>query len=293
METKINYNLKQLPKKAFEIEADISWEEIEPIKNKIIKRFQESTEIKGFRKGKAPSDIVASVIGEEKILENILQELINKIYPEAIRHFGLKPVITPKVELISAKEKETWKIKFTSCEEPEVKLGNYKEEIKKMKLASDIWLPGKEFPNNSGKESNQDQQTKDARLSKIISWLMENIPIEISDLLVESETSHYLVEFLEELRKLNLSLDQYLATTGKTVESLREEYRQQAERTIKLQLILKHIAEQEKITVENEEIEKMINSSQNEEEKKTLEKQKYYLATILRQQKTLDFIANL
>ena len=293
MESKINYNLRQLPKKTFEIEVNIPWEEVEPIKNKVIKKFQETTEVKGFRKGKAPSDLVASVVGDEKILENILQELISRIYPEAIRHFDLKPVVTPKVELVSAKEKEAWKIKFTSCEEPEVNLGNYKEEIKKMKLASNIWVPGKEFPNEQDKESDQNQQTKDAKLSKIISWLMENIPVEISDLLVESETSHNLVEFLEELRKLNLSLDQYLATTGKTVESLREEYRQQAERTIKLQLLLKQIADQEKITVDNEEIEKMINSAQNEEEKQALEKQKYYLASILRQQKTLDFIANL
>jgi len=293
MENKINYNLRQLPKKTFEIEVNIPWEEVEPIKNKVIKKFQETTEVKGFRKGKAPSDLVASVVGDEKILENILQELISRIYSEAIRHFDLKPVVTPKVELVSAKEKETWKIKFTSCEEPEVNLGNYKEEIKKMKLASNIWVPGKESPNEQDKESDQNQQTKDAKLSKIISWLMENIPVEISDLLVESETSHNLVEFLEELRKLNLSLDQYLATTGKTVEALREEYRQQAERTIKLQLLLKQIADQEKITVDNEEIEKMINSAQNEEEKQALEKQKYYLASILRQQKTLDFIANL
>lgn len=293
MESKINYNLRQLPKKTFEIEVNIPWEEVEPIKNKVIKKFQETTEVKGFRKGKAPSDLVASVVGDEKILENILQELISRIYPEAIRHFDLKPVVTPKVELVSAKEKESWKIKFTSCEEPEVNLGNYKEEIKKMKLASNIWVPGKESSNEQDKESDQNQQTKDEKLSKIISWLMENIPVEISDLLVESETSHNLVEFLEELRKLNLSLDQYLATTGKTVESLREEYRQQAERTIKLQLLLKQIADQEKITVDNEEIEKMINSAQNEEEKQALEKQKYYLASILRQQKTLDFIANL
>jgi len=293
MENKINYNLRQLPKKTFEIEVNIPWEEVEPIKNKVIKKFQETTEVKGFRKGKAPSDLVASVVGDEKILENILQELISRIYSEAIRHFDLKPVVTPKVELVSAKEKETWKIKFTSCEEPEVNLGNYKEEIKKMKLASNIWVPGKESSNEQDKESDQNQQTKDAKLSKIISWLMENIPVEISDLLVESETSHNLVEFLEELRKLNLSLDQYLATTGKTVEALREEYRQQAERTIKLQLLLKQIADQEKITVDNEEIEKMINSAQNEEEKQALEKQKYYLASILRQQKTLDFIANL
>ena len=293
MESKINYNLRQLPKKTFEIEVNIPWEEVEPIKNKVIKKFQETTEVKGFRKGKAPSDLVASVVGDEKILENILQELISRIYPEAIRHFDLKPVVTPKVELVSAKEKKSWKIKFTSCEEPEVNLGNYKEEIKKMKLASNIWVPGKESSNEQDKESDQNQQTKDEKLSKIISWLMENIPVEISDLLVESETSHNLVEFLEELRKLNLSLDQYLATTGKTVESLREEYRQQAERTIKLQLLLKQIADQEKITVDNEEIEKMINSAQNEEEKQALEKQKYYLASILRQQKTLDFIANL
>ena len=53
------------------------------------------------------------------------------------------------------------------------------------------------------------------------------------------------------------------------------------------------IAESEKITVEEKEIEEAIQKAKSEEEKKHLEGNKYLLAAILRQQKTLDFLKNL
>lgn len=65
------------------------------------------------------------------------------------------------------------------------------------------------------------------------------------------------------------------------------------ERSLCLQFLLSAISEAEKIEVEPLEIEKAISSAKNEEERKTLESQKYFLATVLRQQKTLDFLANL
>jgi len=49
----------------------------------------------------------------------------------------------------------------------------------------------------------------------------------------------------------------------------------------------------EKIAVAPEEIDKAIATAKDEKEKKALESQKYFLASMLRQQKTLDFLSNL
>ena len=98
---------------------------------------------------------------------------------------------------------------------------------------------------------------------------------------------------LEDVKKLGLTLDQYLSSTGKNPQILREEYRKKAENDIKLEFALLKIAEEEKITVEEKEIEGAIKASKSDDERKDLEANRYLLASILRQQKTLDFLKNL
>ncbi len=107
------------------------------------------------------------------------------------------------------------------------------------------------------------------------------------------EVGRRLAGLLDQIQKLGLSLEQYLSSSGKTVEQIREEYRRSAEENLSLEFILNKIAEEEKISVEPGEIEKVIAGAKTEEEKKALESQKYYLATLLRRQKTLDFLASL
>lgn len=289
-----NFSLTWLPKKTFEILAAISFPEVEKAKKEAIQKAGELLEIKGFRKGKAPENLVIEALGPGKILELTLEKIIPDLYPKAFSNFGLKPIVSPKVELVSAKDKENWQVKFTSCEEPDIKLGNYKEELKKQKAADAIWTPEKGAgPVKKEKTAEDLEKEKDEKLDKAIRWLAENIKLEVSDLIIESEVNHKLSGLLDQTQKLGLTIDQYLASTGKTVESLKEEYRQSVGRTVGLQLILGAIAEAEKITVTPEEIEKTISSAKSEEEKKSLESQKYLLASVLRQQKTLDFIANL
>ncbi|MBI3069684.1 MAG: hypothetical protein HYY87_00060 [Candidatus Levybacteria bacterium] len=92
--------------------------------------------------------------------------------------------------------------------------------------------------------------------------------------------------------KIN-TLEQYLASTNRTAATLRAEYEKKAENDIKLEFALQKIAEVEKVTVEEKEIEEAIQKVKTEEEKKHLSANRYLLASILRQQKTLDFLKSL
>ncbi len=102
-----------------------------------------------------------------------------------------------------------------------------------------------------------------------------------------------LAQLLDEIKGLGLSLDQYLASTQKTVDQARNDYTQKAENDIKFEFALQAIADQEKITVDNQEIDEAILRATDTKEKANLEKNRYLLASILRQQKTLDFLKNL
>ena len=166
-----------------------------------------------------------------------------------------------------------------TCEAPIIKLGKYKENIQKITAKSKIIIPGKE--------------PVPVKFEDIVKALLDNITAEIPGILVDNETDRLLSQTLEDVKKLGLTLDQYLSSTGKNPQILREEYRKKAENDIKLEFTLLKIAEEEKIVVEEKEIEEAIKASKSDDERKNLEANRYLLASILRQQKTLDFLKNL
>ena len=122
---------------------------------------------------------------------------------------------------------------------------------------------------------------------------MEAVNITIPEILVDSETDRLLSQTLDEVKRLGMTLDQYLSSTGRNPQALRDEYKKKAEGDIKLEFALGKIAEEEKITVEEKEIEEAIQKAKDENERKHLSANRYLLANILRNQKTLDFLKNL
>jgi trigger factor len=117
--------------------------------------------------------------------------------------------------------------------------------------------------------------------------------VEIPKILVEQETDRLLSQLLDELKTLGVTLDQYLASRNKTGEQLRAEYAERAEKDLKLEFMLRKIADEEKITVEQADIEKALGEIKDEKQKKDVASNPYLVAAIIRQQKTLDFLSKL
>ena len=59
-------NIKKLPKSEVEIEGVLEAEAFEAYFNKALKKIGENIELKGFRKGKAPENVLLSKIPEIK-----------------------------------------------------------------------------------------------------------------------------------------------------------------------------------------------------------------------------------
>jgi FKBP-type peptidyl-prolyl cis-trans isomerase (trigger factor) len=241
-----------------------------------------NAEIQGFRKGKAPRELVEEKVDKEKIREEALRKLLPVAYTEAIKTQNLRPIINPKIhveKLEDPSSNKDWQFVALTCEAPEIKLGKYKENIQKITAKSKIAIPGKE--------------SIPPKFDEIVKALLDSVTVQIPGILIDNETDRLLSQTLEDVKKLGLTLDQYLSSTGKNPQILREEYRKKAENDIKLEFALLKIAEEEKITVEEKEIQEAINASKSDEERKNLETNRYLLASILRQQKTLDFLKNL
>ncbi|MCJ7740859.1 trigger factor family protein, partial [Candidatus Microgenomates bacterium] len=139
----ITSTIKQLPKSTVEIEIKISWDEIKVTYEKIFDQVTKELELPGFRKGKAPKELAEKNVNKTKIFEEVIREIIPKAYANAIKEHNLQPIISPKIEVMKAKENEEWVVKATIALRPKVTLKSYKEKIKEAKKPkAKIWTPG-------------------------------------------------------------------------------------------------------------------------------------------------------
>lgn len=258
---------------------NIPWADAKKEREAVVESAVANAEITGFRKGKAPRNLVEQNLDLGKIREEILRKLLPQAYVKAVEEHNIRPIMNPKIHVEKLEDEKDWVVMALTCEMPEVKLGNYKEEIKKVTAKSKIIVPGKE--------------KQEPSMDDIMNAVIENVTVEIPSLLVEQEVDRLLSQTLDEIKRLGLTLDQYLQSTGKTPEQLRADYTMKATNDIKLEFVLAQIAESEKISISDKEIEEAIQKAKDPVEKENLEKNRYMLASILRQQKTLDFLKNL
>lgn len=255
---------------------------------KTLSQLVKETEIKGFRKGKAPPKKVEEKIGKTKIFEEVLKTLIPEVYVEAVKEQKVKPIINPQISVVSLEEGKDWQIKAITCELPKIDLGDYKGEVKKLLASEKIWVPGKDKEEKS-------EEKESERLGKIFQILLKTIEIQIPELLIQEEINRMLSRLIDQTGRLGLTVEQYLASIGKTSDQIRQEYRQQAEESLKLELILSAIADKEKVQVSDSEIQKMIDATPDEKAKKTMETpaQRAYIHQLLRKRKAIDKLAKL
>lgn len=279
--------VKTLPKSASEITISIPWTDIKPVYEKYETLAAAEIEIPGFRKGKAPKDMAVKELNKTKLYEAVVKEVIPKAYADSVATNKLTPISSPKIEVTKAKENEDWEIKATIATKPEVKLNEYKEKIKALKKGKvKIWTPG-------SKEEKDDKEKAKVSVDEIMEGLVSEAEVEIPDLLLADEANRLLSGLVDQTQQLGLSVEQYLMAKGKTTEQIRAEYAAQAAKNLKIEFILNEIADSEKITVTPEDIEKLLSKVEKPEEREKLKKDSYYLAHLLRQQKTLDFLTNL
>src|SRR3989344_425610 len=283
----MNSSLQQLSDNTLELTITIPWADVAKQYQTSVDEAAANTELSGFRKGKAPRDLVEKNLDKTKVYEEVLKVLIPKVYNEAVTEKKIKPIIAPKVELKEANENKDWVIRILTCEKPDVTLGDYKKAIGDLKagMSAKIWKPG-------DKQEEKPQTTKPT-LDELLMALYGTVTISLPSLLIEHEVNRLLSELIDQTKKLGLSVEQYLASTKRTADSVRHEYEEQAKRTLTLEFALETIADKDGVLISDDEIDTVINTAKTDEEKKALANQRYYLASILRRQKTLDMLASL
>lgn len=267
-----------------QITFTIPFDLIKKAQDETVAEMAKDIEIPGFRKGMAPLSKVAEKIPQNTLIEHSLSHILPHALGDTIAENKLKIAIYPKFELVSANPGEAWQIKGTTCELPEVDLGDYKKAISGITNSQKIIVPGKEPAKEVSKEQKEQM---------VIKAILENVKITIPGILIEEEVASRLSNLLGRLEKLGLGLESYLASIGKTVDQIRSDYESQAKDAITLDLTLSKIAEVENLKVSEAEVDAALNMSTSTtnskvEDKEDLESRKRMIESILRRRQALD-----
>ena len=105
-----------------EIEAEKFNEAIKKVYFQSAKYFN----IPGFRKGKAPQNIVEKYYGKEIFYEDAFNELVPDEYEKALEENKIEAVSKPQIDIITMEKGQDLVFTATVQTKPEVELGNYK-----------------------------------------------------------------------------------------------------------------------------------------------------------------------
>jgi trigger factor len=125
--------VERLPKSRVVCTAVFTKEEQTRAEDAALQQLASEVEIKGFRVGFAPPDMVRSRIPAERLLEETVRTLVRPVLPKVIEEHKIQPVIPPKIEIAAT---EPLTVKITFVERPTVTVKNIdtltiaKKEIK-------------------------------------------------------------------------------------------------------------------------------------------------------------------
>ena len=345
------------------------------------KKNRNKFNIPGFRKGKAPKEMIMKMYGPQVFFEDALNEILDKTYPEAAKESGLEIVSRPEIGVEQIGMDQNVIYTATVAVKPEVTLGEYKgvtvekaettvsakevneklaaeleknarvvevdREIKKddianidfvgsvdgvefeggkgedypLTIGSGTFIPGFEdqlighkagetvdvkvtFPENygakdlAGKEAlfvttiktvkekqvpaaddefasevsefdTLDEYKKDLKKTlkeekekaatttnerNVIAKVVENASVEIPAPMLEAQLDNMLYDYQTRLAQQGIPMDQYLKITGQTVEQIKDQMKESAEKNLKTSLVIEAIMEKENITVAEERV---------------------------------------
>ncbi|WP_315121414.1 trigger factor [uncultured Clostridium sp.] len=149
--------MEKIEKNIVKLEITVESEKFNEAMKKAYAKNAKSFNIPGFRKGKAPMNIIKRQYGEGVFYEDAINICCDDTYPEALKEHDIKPVDYPAIEIVQIGEGKDFIYTANVTVVPEVELGEYKGlEVKK-----------NSYPANEEEVLNslKDMQEKNARIA--------------------------------------------------------------------------------------------------------------------------------
>ncbi len=135
---------------------------------------------------------------------------------------------------------------------------------------------------------NSEMDYEEAILQKIESITQ----VEVPEILVADELNRMLVSLQRRVTEMGMLVEDYLKSQNETVESMKNRWKPQAEKNVRMELGLSEISKQENVDITEEELQAEIDKIQDPRVKAQLSAQepRLRLKHDLRQMKTLDLL---
>jgi len=116
--------------------------------------------------------------------------------------------------------------------------------------------------------------------------------VELPEILIADELNRMLVSLQRRVADMGLLLEDYLKGQGKTLEQLKNEWKVQAEKNVRMELGLAEVARAENVTISDAELQAEVDKIQDNKVKQQFEAQepRLHLRHALRQTRTLDLL---
>jgi trigger factor len=279
--------IQKLPKSQLEIKFEVSAEELKPFLEKAVLHLGDEVQIEGFRKGKAPKEVIEGKLGKEAIFQHATEDCIRESYVQAIKENNLEPLGQPDIEILKIAPDNPLEFKARIYTIPEINLPDYKGVVSQIKR-KEIEVTKEEIDRlKKQKETQEKERLRDELLEKI----SDKTKIEIPAVLIESEKQRMIEGLKQQVSQmLGMSYDDYLKKINKTEKELMDSFSTEAEKKVKNSLILREIVKKENISVSEAELEKETNEFTKANPNIDRGQIKEYAESVIKNEKTFQLL---
>ncbi len=132
------------------------------------------------------------------------------------------------------------------------------------------------------------REAKDIRRGSIVDTLLEKSKMDVPRIFVESELEKIVARLRDDTARMGVSFEDYLKHVKKTENDVRNEFREQALKRAKIQLLLNKLANDEHIELAAEDVEREMAEALKAFPDANREALRVHIETVLRNEKVLE-----
>lgn len=122
----MSVKVEKLENSMAKLTVEVPAEELEKALDRAYNKNKNKLNVPGFRKGKAPRNIIEKMYGPEIFYEDAANDLVEREYEKAYDECGEDIVSSPEIEVVEIEKGKPFVFTATVALKPEIKLGKYK-----------------------------------------------------------------------------------------------------------------------------------------------------------------------
>jgi len=282
--------VQKLNSSQLELKIEIPAEEFKSFMEKAILNLGQDIEVEGFRKGKAPKEVIEKKTGQEKILQTAAQECIRENYIKAIKEQNLEPLGQPEIEILKLAPGNSFEFKAKISILPEIKLPDYKKIASQVKKR-EVKVNDEEI---ARLKQEKERVEKERLRNEILEKIAEESQIDTPQVLIESEQKRMMENIKQQVpQMLHISFEEYLKKIQKTEKDLLDSFLEEAKKRVKNSLVLREIERKEDVKVDEKELEAEMQKISQMNSALDKNQLKEYGESVLKNEKILQLLENL